>query len=220
MIPAAGLQLLRPALELAWTVARTGEPQLVPGIMRPLMHFAKRPDRALDTTARALEEDDDFRARVALVADELTVGRAGYLFITRPEGWEEELATLIASALEVQSAEAEEQEERSARKRLRAAEEARQRADEARTTAMAEAARATAELADERRASGRGGPSPPLTTRHGRLPASCARHPECVRRRRPRLRHRLHARHPDSYLVLLARLTAEHPQRHGQAGAI
>src|SRR5439155_25645140 len=74
VIPAAGLQLLRPALEFAWTVARTGESQLVPGIMRPLMHFAKRPDRALDTTARALEEDEDFRARVALGADELIVG--------------------------------------------------------------------------------------------------------------------------------------------------
>ena len=73
-MPAAGLQLMRPALEFAWSVARAGEPQLVPGIMRPLMHFAKRSDRALETTARALEEDEDFRARVALGVDELEVG--------------------------------------------------------------------------------------------------------------------------------------------------
>src|SRR5437660_744625 len=46
-------ELLRPALELAWVVARLGEeaspPIAVPGAVRRLLRFSRLPDRALAT---------------------------------------------------------------------------------------------------------------------------------------------------------------------------
>jgi predicted RNA-binding protein with PIN domain len=118
--------MLRPGLELAWAVAKVGSearPAVPPpGRLRPLMRFAKLADRALSTVRQVVEEDVAFRGRVAVAADEALLGRAPWLWLVRPAGWEEDLGALVkaagTAALDVQ----EEKEERTARKRLAAVE--------------------------------------------------------------------------------------------------
>ena len=85
--------VLRPALELALGVARTGlmetPPVSPPGPIRPLLRFAKLSERALATLRDTVEDDGEFRSRVAEQADEAVIGRLPYLWLTRPEGWAE-----------------------------------------------------------------------------------------------------------------------------------
>ena len=154
--PSGGDALVRPALELAFDLARIGARSTpvvdAPRAMRPFLQFARLPDNALGAVRRALDEDDGFRARVAGLADAAELGRAGWLLVERPEGWADELASLTAEADATAAAAHEEQEERSARRRLAHAEQATQRATEAAARARAELAAATAELATERRA--------------------------------------------------------------------
>jgi predicted RNA-binding protein with PIN domain len=153
---ADGLQLLRPALEAAWAVARLGEQQQpkidAPRPLRPFLRFARLPDRALGITRRTVDDDAEFRSRIVPVADEDVVGRAGFLFLVRPEGWQAELDELIAVAADAESAESDEQQERTARRRLRSAEEARRKAEAALEASTAGSARVAEELQAERRA--------------------------------------------------------------------
>jgi predicted RNA-binding protein with PIN domain len=152
--PAAGL--LRPALELAWTVARMGEeatpPVVAPGPVRKLLRFSRLPDRALATLRRAVEDDFEFRARVAEVATEEMVGRASWLWLARPDGWEDDLSRLDDEAARSATSAKEQQDERSARRRLEAAEEARRKAETAVAAATAANARTGEELSIERQA--------------------------------------------------------------------
>ncbi len=148
--------LIRPALELAWLVARTGEvatpPVPAPGPIRKLLRFSKLPDRALATLRRVVEDDADFRARVAEAADEEAIGRPSFLWLARPDGWEDELGRLDAEAVRSAATAEEQQEERSARRRLTAAEEAKRRAEASASAATAVANRANEELTSERQA--------------------------------------------------------------------
>jgi predicted RNA-binding protein with PIN domain len=116
-----------------------------------LLGFAKLPDHALAVVARVVEVDEEFRARVAMAAGEDDVGRAGFVYLTRPEGWEGELAQLTEAAGVAAAAAADEQAERQARRRLRGAEDARQEAERALAEARAELARAANDLETERR---------------------------------------------------------------------
>lgn len=129
-------RLLRPALELALDVARAGkalQPSMpVPRAVERVVGFAKLPAPAWDDLRRAVDGDEDFRSRVAIVADEEDVGRAGWLWLHRPDGWEDELADLARSASfgrnsDVAAAErrARRQAEREARRRQRGLEEER-----------------------------------------------------------------------------------------------
>ncbi len=148
--------LLRPGLELAWVVARLGEtttpPIVAPGPVRKLLRFARLPDRALATLRRVVDDDAGFRARVAEVANEDDLGRPSWLWLVRPDGWEDELAALEEEAASSASSVQDERDERGARRRLGAAEEARRRADAAAAVANAAATRAGEELAAERQA--------------------------------------------------------------------
>lgn len=150
--------LLRPALEVAVAVAREGEDETpsvpAPPALRPFLRFAKLPNRALAATRRALEADGEFRSRVAeaVVDNGVDVGRAGILYLTRPDGWREELEGLIAGAEESARAQAEVRAEHDARRRLAGAQEAARRAEQVAAAARAEAAEATAALTEERRA--------------------------------------------------------------------
>jgi len=154
--PSGGDAQLRPALELAFDLAVIGarsSPAInAPRAMRPFLQFSKLPDNALAVVRRALDEDEGFRARVAGLADEAELGRAGWLLVERPEGWEDELASLTAAADAAALLAHEEQEERSARRRLAHAEQATQRALDAAARARAELVAASAEVATERRA--------------------------------------------------------------------
>jgi predicted RNA-binding protein with PIN domain len=148
-------RLLRPALEAAVAVARVGE-EATPAIpapppLRPFLQFAKLPARAVGAARRAVESDEEFRSRVAEVVAEDDVGRAGWLWLTRPPGWEDDLEDLRREATDAGEAAADRRAENEARRRLAGAEAATQRAEAAAAAAQAEAARAAAALADERR---------------------------------------------------------------------
>ena len=137
-------------------MARVGE-EATPAVpapvqLRPFLQFAKLPGKALDATRRALDTDEEFRGRVAEVVSEQDVGRAGWLWLTRPPGWEDDLESLQRGATEAGAAAADRRAENEARRRLAGAEAAVQRADAAAAAAAAEAARAAAALAEERRA--------------------------------------------------------------------
>lgn len=146
------IALLRPALDLAMAVARDEEPP--PRPLRPLVNFAKLPPHALATVRRAVDTDDGFRARVAEVAGSLEtqLGRPSWLWLVRPDGWEAELAGLSESALADEASNREEQEERTARRRLGAAVDAKERAERVAAEARALAARLDEELVAERKA--------------------------------------------------------------------
>lgn len=116
------LELLAPVLGVAVDVARDGEsadpPIAAPGSLRPLLRFARLPPAALRTVLAALD-DDEFRERVVAATSESAVGRAGWLLVTRPEGWEAEFDELAGGRRRVAS----EREERRAERvayRLRA----------------------------------------------------------------------------------------------------
>jgi len=97
-------ELLRPVAELAIEVARAGSrlqpPLEVPKGLGPLVGHAKVTRAALAKARRALESDAVFRARVEAVVPgiEEALGRAGVVWLTRPEGWEAELGELLSEA--------------------------------------------------------------------------------------------------------------------------
>ena len=149
-------KLLRPAIEAVVAVARAGEEDTpavdAPPALRPFLHFAKLPTRAVVAAQRAVDADDEFRARVAETVTEDDVGRAGWLWLTRPPGWEGDLQSLANGVAEAGEAAADRRAENEARRRLAGAEAATQRAEAAAAAAQAESARAAAALAEERRA--------------------------------------------------------------------
>jgi hypothetical protein len=143
--------LLRPALETAVIVARAGEGadprQPAPTSLRPFFRFQKLPNRALEVARRALD-DDTFRTRVrdVVAVDPEIVGEAGWLLLDRPDGWEDDLAGLVAAA-------GRDDDERLARKTRRELEGARAalaRAEATTFEARAECDRLSAELEAER----------------------------------------------------------------------
>ena len=137
-------------------MARAGEDDTpvvpAPPALRPFLQFAKLPDRAVVAARRAVDADEEFRARVADAVSEGAVGRAGWLWLTRPPGWEAELDSLVSGVVVAGEVAAERRAENEARRRLAGAEAATQRAEVAAASAQAESARATAALAGERRA--------------------------------------------------------------------
>jgi predicted RNA-binding protein with PIN domain len=85
---------LRPALHLALEVARTGTGR-VPGRMRSLTQARRLPANWAGTARRVLEDDEVFRTRVAAAATEISVGRLAWLWLARPEGWDDALPALL-----------------------------------------------------------------------------------------------------------------------------
>ena len=79
-------------------VAREGEAaeptQPAPAKLRRYLGFARLPAPALDIARRVVEEDDAFRERVANRLTQDDVGEAGWVWLTRPEGWEARLEEL------------------------------------------------------------------------------------------------------------------------------
>ncbi len=122
---------LRPAIELAFAVAVAGArlrpPVPSPPALRPYLRFQKLPAAALGPVRRAVDTDDEFRQRVATVATEELAGRPGWLWLHRPDGWEDELAALVDADAADEAAAAEARAERAASKRVDAAEAAARR---------------------------------------------------------------------------------------------
>src|SRR5690606_8421853 len=94
---------LRPALEAAFAVARAGveadPPVPPPPALRPFLSFRRLSGRALDRAAKVLDDDEAFRERVRDAVDADAVGDAGWLFLDRPEGWQERLDELLGEAV-------------------------------------------------------------------------------------------------------------------------
>lgn len=79
------------ALKLALSVAAQGEiedpPVKAPNALRPLLTHQKLTHASYVTIARVIENDPGFRQRVGDSADEAKIGRADFLWLTRPKGW-------------------------------------------------------------------------------------------------------------------------------------
>ncbi|MGI8983781.1 MAG: hypothetical protein ACR2HM_04490, partial [Acidimicrobiales bacterium] len=88
-----------------------------PVALRPLLNFAKLSSSAVAAARRAVDCDDGFLARVAGEATEDDVGRAAWVWLTRPDGWQEELDALAAGVAEAGEAAAERRAENEARRR-------------------------------------------------------------------------------------------------------
>lgn len=148
--------LLRPALEAAVLVGRRGEdedpPRPAPRGLRPFLRFTRLPDRALAPTRRVLDDDDEFRTAVRDGTSEDVVGRAGWLFLDRPGGWEEELAELVAAAAEAAGEARGARAERETARRLAVVEESVRRAESDLARRVAELAEVKEQLGSERRA--------------------------------------------------------------------
>jgi predicted RNA-binding protein with PIN domain len=130
---AAPTALLRPALEAAVQVARAGEAadpsQPAPPALRRFLRFARLPAPALDVARKVLDEDDDFRQRVASQLSESDVGEAGWLWLTRPDGWERRVEQLRQKQAEAEHQGREDRAERHAQRRLSFAEDRARRAE-------------------------------------------------------------------------------------------
>lgn len=102
--PQPTLAQLRPALQLALETAMVPGPPR-PGRVRNVVRARRLPPNWPATMARALGEDDAFRAEVAAAATEERLGRIGWLWLTRPEGWEAQLADALEKCAEDASTE-------------------------------------------------------------------------------------------------------------------
>ena len=145
---------MRPAVEAALAVAREGltaDPRVAPPPgLAPYLGFKKLSLPALRAIARVVEGDAEFRARVADAVDEEAVGRAGVLWLRRPEGWAEELAGIDSEVTAHAAASADARSEKDARRRLASARAAADRATDAARAADARLEQMRTELAGER----------------------------------------------------------------------
>jgi predicted RNA-binding protein with PIN domain len=136
---------VKQALEIALFVAARAEeydpPVEPPRYLLPFTNFRKPVKRALTAAYRALEEDDEFRRRVAEDLDVEDVGRPSWLFLHRPDGWDAELEAIEVERDERRDQAKEAVEEQRAARRLREVE--------------ADVERLRAELAEAHAAAGR-----------------------------------------------------------------
>ena len=121
--------LVRGAMEAALVVA-IKDPAGSPKALQPFLKFQKMPARAMPVVRKVLDTDDAFRERVASVVTLDMLDRPAVLFLTRPDGWEDELERLTADEASAAAAADEEKAEKSAQRRLKAAETARAKAEE------------------------------------------------------------------------------------------
>lgn len=135
-------------------VARLGEqatpPVPAPGALKRYLRFARLPDPALGIARRVLEDDAGFRTRVGEATSEEQLGRAGWLWLTRPTGWEPEFEAIRKKANAAEVASKDDRTERDATRRLAGAEQALTRVGGQLLAATEEAARAATELTRER----------------------------------------------------------------------
>jgi predicted RNA-binding protein with PIN domain len=146
--------VIRPAVESALAVARSGltaDPVVPPPpALRPYLGFAKQTPQSLRAIARVVEGDEDFRARVAGEVDEAKVGRAGWLWLSRPEGWADELEALESESAARTADEQEARAERAASRRLAVVEAAARRSESEAEAHRIELEATRADLATER----------------------------------------------------------------------
>ncbi|MCU1346935.1 MAG: hypothetical protein JWL70_3201 [Acidimicrobiia bacterium] len=148
-------ELLRPAIELAFMVAlgasRSHPTVRVPPPLRPFLKLTRLPERALRPVRRVVDNDEAFRELLLPAATEEVVGRAGWLWLHRPDGWETELSELVEATEVAREAQGDEREATAAARRLEVMQAALDQARQRASNAEAEVVRLRAELADVRR---------------------------------------------------------------------
>jgi predicted RNA-binding protein with PIN domain len=149
-------EALRPALEAAIEVARAAAsahpPRQPAPALRPLLKLRHLPDRALPAVRRALEEDDLFRTVVASATTEDLVGRVSWLWLDRPEGWEDEVVAAAGAEDAARAAADEARAASSATRKLAAVEASLRRAEAEVASLRAKVAGLKDRLAEEQRA--------------------------------------------------------------------
>jgi predicted RNA-binding protein with PIN domain/TolA-binding protein len=130
-------QLLEAVVREAIAVAKRGA-SATPAVgppkgLEPFLHFKRLPPAAVEKVIRVLEDDPAFRTLVQEASNEASLGRAGWLWLTRPDGWQERYDSLAEAAVDVANARSGAADERSARQRLpklqKVVDEQRQRLD-------------------------------------------------------------------------------------------
>lgn len=121
-----------------------------PSGLRRYLGFAKLSPATLRAIALVVDSDDGFRARVAAEVNQDDVGPAGWLWLTRPQGWSDGVARLQEDADAAAGAAAAARSERNARRKLKAARTATDKAEAKARARAAELDEVRAHLADER----------------------------------------------------------------------
>jgi predicted RNA-binding protein with PIN domain len=149
-MPTPPAELLRRAIVRAVEVARAGEagrpPVAAPAALRPVLRFTRLPAQARAAVISVLDADAEFRERVADAVDRDDVGRAAWLWLARPAGWERELTQLLEELDEPVLPERERDADKALRRRVEGAERAAARAEERAARAHAELDRARHDL--------------------------------------------------------------------------
>ena len=119
------------------------------------MGFSRLSAAAYGRLRQAVDEDGEFRARVADAASEEVVGRAGLLWLTRPDGWLEDPAFAEAASVSTRARRGRtlggvDAKLVRAREQAAKADEARRRVQAQRDGLVAELDRSSAELAEVR----------------------------------------------------------------------
>lgn len=126
--PPIELRHLRKALTFAVHVAAEGHKKKLPMKCPPeLRKFAGQspiPNQALKSIRRSLEGDEQFRTLLAAGATPELVDPIGVLWIARPEGWQDEVAALIAAEAAVSAGKKSANDMKQSDKRRDAAEQA------------------------------------------------------------------------------------------------
>lgn len=149
-------EALRPAFEATVEIARLAAsahpPVPPPGPLRPLLKLRHLPDRALGTVRRVLDQDDRLRTAVAAATTEELVGTASWLYLRRPDGWEEALEAEVGAQLEAGTAAEQARAEATAARRLAAVEESLRKAEATAGSLRRDLAEVKERLVEERRA--------------------------------------------------------------------
>lgn len=145
---------LREVLMKSVEVARAGQkekpPVDPPTRLKQVLTFKKFTERAMDQVREVLESDEDFRERVIDAIAEVEVDRVGWLWLTRPDGWEQESAELAAAAQRKSEEAADAQRTQDLEQRLQRAESAQKKADSQRDKASRERDEARIQAAQAR----------------------------------------------------------------------
>ena len=120
-----------------------------PPALKAFTRWTSRKRLADDKMLAALDDDDTFRTRITELLDPDTAGELGWLWLTRPEGWDIQIAGIIETTESELDAE---QAERSHRDRVKALENRVKNTERKAATASKRRAQAAAEIRTAKRA--------------------------------------------------------------------
>ena len=158
-----GARYLSGVLEAAWAAVtpppaddkrKSKDPNPAPVVEPPasvktFTRWTSRKHLADDKMLAALDTDDDFRTAVAETVDEAAAGELGWLWLTRPAGWDARIAEIVEAAEHAADSDA---AERARQQRLEALEGAVKSAERRAVNAAKRRAHATADVRTAKRA--------------------------------------------------------------------